>query len=250
MDQEIGRILDQIRAMGQFENTFICFLSDNGASAEIMVRGEGHDPDAPMGSAATYLCLGPGFSSAANTPFRRHKTWVHEGGVSTPMIVSWPRGIAARNELRRTVGHVVDIAPTILDIAGIGPPTDAPVPMSGRSMRATFAADGQELHEQLWFSHDGHRALRQGDWKIVHAVPTPIVKSGKRDRDEDTAFATLNWSLYNLASDRAEQNDLSQQHPQRVQHMASAWKSLRDQFLKDASVKDASENDASETGVE
>lgn len=74
MDREIGRVLDQLQNMRVFENTFICFLSDNGASAEIMVRGDGHDPSAPPGSAATYLCLGPGFSSAANTPFRRHKT--------------------------------------------------------------------------------------------------------------------------------------------------------------------------------
>ena len=75
VDREIGRLLDQLRAMNAFDDTLVLFLSDNGASAEIMVRGEGHDPNAPMGSAKTYLCLGPGFSSSANTPFRRHKTW-------------------------------------------------------------------------------------------------------------------------------------------------------------------------------
>jgi arylsulfatase len=77
MDREIGRIIAQLEAMGALENTFVLFLSDNGASAEIMIRGEGHDPTAPPGSRQTFLCLGPGWSTAANTPFRRHKTWVH-----------------------------------------------------------------------------------------------------------------------------------------------------------------------------
>src|SRR4029077_748069 len=93
MDREIGRVIEQLRAMNAFENTMILFASDNGASAEIMVRGDGHDPQAAPGSAKTPLCLGPGFSSAANPPFRRHKTWVHEGGISTPLIAHWPRGI-------------------------------------------------------------------------------------------------------------------------------------------------------------
>ena len=79
LDQEVGRVLGQLRSMGVFENTLILFASDNGASAEIMVRDGGHDPKAPPGSASSYFCLGPGFSSASNTPFRRHKTWVHEG---------------------------------------------------------------------------------------------------------------------------------------------------------------------------
>jgi len=96
MDREIGRVVAQLKAMGEYENTLIFFASDNGASAEIMARNGGHDPKAPPGSAASYLCLGPGFSSAANTPFRRHKTWVHEGGISTPLIVHWPAGIQAR----------------------------------------------------------------------------------------------------------------------------------------------------------
>ncbi len=118
MDREIGRVLAQIRAMGVAENTLVLFLSDNGASAEMMVRGDGHDFDAVCGTGATFLSIGPGWSSMANTPFRRHKTWVHEGGISTPLIVNWPRGIAARGELRGAPGHVIDILPTILELAG------------------------------------------------------------------------------------------------------------------------------------
>ena len=118
MDREIGRFLSQLRAMGAFDKTLIFFASDNGASAEIMVRGDGHDPTAAPGSAATHLCLGPGFSSACNTPFRRHKTWVHEGGISTPLIVHWPEGTAARGELRHDPAHLIDIVPTIVEVAG------------------------------------------------------------------------------------------------------------------------------------
>jgi arylsulfatase A-like enzyme len=122
MDQEIGRVLAQLRAMGAFENTLILFASDNGASAEMMVRGDGHDPAAPMGSAKSFLCLGPGWSSSSNTPLRRHKTWVHEGGISTPLIAHWPAGIAARGELRHTPAHLIDIMPTVLELAGVRKP--------------------------------------------------------------------------------------------------------------------------------
>ena len=115
MDREIGRVLDQLRRMDAFEDTLILFLSDNGASCELIVRSDGHDPEAEPGSAGTFLCLGPGGSTVANTPFRRHKMWVHEGGIATPMIAHWPRGISSRNELRHNVGHVIDFVPTVLE---------------------------------------------------------------------------------------------------------------------------------------
>ena len=98
------------------------YASDNGASAEIMVRHGGHDPKAAPGSEASYLCLGPGFSSACNTPFRRHKTWVHEGGCASPLIVHWPAGIRDRGALRHTPAHMIDIVPTVLELAGAGKP--------------------------------------------------------------------------------------------------------------------------------
>src|SRR5437764_8513193 len=122
MDQEIGRVVAQIRAMNALDNTLIMFLSDNGASAEIMVRDDGHDPSLPAGSAGTHLCLGPGWSTVSNTPFRMHKTWVHEGGIATPLIVHWPAGIKARGQLRKNPGHVIDLVPTIVEVAGGKPP--------------------------------------------------------------------------------------------------------------------------------
>lgn len=151
MDLEIGRVFDQIKKMGQWDNTLILFLSDNGASAEIMVRDDGHDRGAIPGSAETYLCLGPGWSTACNTPFRRHKTWTHEGGTSTPLLMSWPQGIDAVGEIRRSPGHVIDIVPTLLELTGAAREHDAP-PSPGKSLVPTFTSDGDVIgHESIWW---------------------------------------------------------------------------------------------------
>ncbi len=208
MDREIGRVIEQLRAMDAYENTLILFASDNGASAEIMVRHGGHDPQAPPGSAATYLCLGPGFSNAANTPFRRHKTWVHEGGISTPLIVHWPAGISARAELRHTPAHVIDIVPTILDAVGVEKPDawegETIPPAPGKSLLPAFASDKVIERECLWWLHEGHRAIRVGDWKLVAAKGDP-------------------WELYDLRTDRAESRDLAQQLPEKREQLEATW---------------------------
>jgi arylsulfatase A-like enzyme len=216
MDREIGRVVEQLKAMGQLENTLILFASDNGASAEVMVRGDGHDRGAPPGSAATFLCLGPGWSSSSNTPFRRHKTWVHEGGISTPLIAHWPQGIAARGELRHTPAHLIDIVPTVLELAGGKPPTawngtPAP-PRPGKSLVPLFAKDGTVDHDYLWWFHDGHRAIRVGDWKLITDGP-------------DDA-----WELYNLAGDRSETNDLAGKYPEKVSQLKRAWHEHLEEF--------------------
>ena len=212
MDRQIGLLLAQLSAAGVMENTLILFASDNGASAEMMIRGEGHDPDAPPGSRKTHLCLGPGWSTVANTPFRRHKTWTHEGGIATPWIVHWPAGITAAGELRRAMVHLVDVVPTVLELAGIEPPEEfggRPVPpMHGRSFAATFAGGNSDattaVHESLWWCHEGHRAVRQGDWKIVAAKGEP-------------------WELYDLAADRCETTNLADEQPERVEALAATW---------------------------
>jgi arylsulfatase len=215
MDHEIGRVLDQIKAMGAFENTIIFFASDNGASAEIMVRDLGHDPAAPPGSAMTHLCLGPGFSNACNTPFRRHKTWVHEGGISTPLVVQWPKGIAARGELRTNPAHFVDILPTVLELAGVKKPETwqgEPIPAApGKSLVPVFAKDGTVTHDSLWWLHEGNRAIRIGDWKLVAANGDP-------------------WELYDLKTDRAEQHNLAAQQPDKVKELSEAWEKQTKEF--------------------
>ena len=216
MDQEIGRIIAQLKAMGAYENTLILFASDNGASAEIMVRDGGHDPQAAMGSAATYLSIGPGFSSAANTPHRRHKTWVHEGGISTPLIAHWPAGISAHGELRHTPGHVVDIVPTILELAGTQKPSDwkgQPIPAApGKSLVPALKADVTVERASLWWLHEENKAIRVGDFKLVAA---------KGDA----------WALYDLKTDRAEQFDLSAKMPEKVKELADLWQKQTDEYV-------------------
>jgi arylsulfatase len=212
MDLEIGRVLDQIEAMGRLEDTIVLFLSDNGASAEIMVRDDGHDPAQPAGSAGTYLCLGPGWSTVANTPFRRHKSWTHEGGISTPLIVSWPAGIADRGGIRRTPGHVIDIVPTLLELAGVKPSPDAP-PAPGKSLVPVFAGDPGSLHDSLWWYHEGHKAVRMGDWKAVAPKEGP-------------------WELYDLASDRGESTDLAVPRAETLRELVAEWDRLAADFTK------------------
>jgi arylsulfatase len=215
MDREIGRILAQLKAMGAYENTLILFASDNGASAEIMVRNGGHDPAAAPGSAASYLCLGPGFSSACNTPHRRHKTWVHEGGISTPLIAHWPAGIKAKNELRHTPAHVIDIVPTILELANVQKPKDwngQPIPPApGKSLVPVLTADAEIRRESLWWMHDGHRAVRVGNWKLV-------------------ANKAESWELYDLSTDRAEQQNLAAKMPDKVKQLEAQWQTQADDF--------------------
>lgn len=224
LDREVGRVLQQLKAMNAFENTLILFLSDNGASAEIMVRGGGHDKAAPMGAAESYLCLGPGGSTVSNTPFRRHKIWVHEGGISTPFIAHWPKGIAAKGELRRTPAHVIDVAPTLIELAGGTVkvmPEGAP-PFPGRNLTPSFAKDAALDREHLFFNHSGNRALREGDWKIVSAA------------DNGSA-----WELYDLSKDRAESHNLASKEPERVKQMAARWEKLQAEFEALAGPKPA-----------
>jgi arylsulfatase A-like enzyme len=201
--------------MGAFENTLIFFASDNGASAEIMVRDGGHDPKAPPGSAPSYLCLGPGFSNACNTPFRRHKTWVHEGGISTPLVVHWPKGISARGKLRATPVHFIDIMPTVLELAGVAKPEQwngEAIPMApGRSLVPAFNSDTTVAHDSLWWLHEGNRAIRVGDWKLVAAKGHP-------------------WELYDLKADRAEQHNLASQHPGKVKELSAWWEKQTSEF--------------------
>jgi arylsulfatase len=217
MDLEIGRVVAQLKAMGALENTLILFCSDNGASAEIMVRDGGHDPNAAPGSAASYLCLGPGFSSACNTPHRRHKSWVHEGGISTPLIVHWPQGIADKGAIRSTPSHLIDVVPTVLDLAKIEKPqkwNDVEIPSApGKSLTKAFARELTIERESLWWLHEGHRAIRVGDWKLVAAKGDP-------------------WELYNMKVDRAEQNNLASAMPEKVAELEKAWQTQTDSFTQ------------------
>lgn len=222
IDQELGRVIAQLKSMGELDETIIFFLSDNGASAEIMVRTDGHDPKAAPGSAASYLCLGPGWSTTANTPFRRHKTWVHEGGIATPLVVHWPAGIKSKGEFRGTVGHVIDIVPTILECVGVQRTktlNGEPVPTApGRSLAPAFQADRKSNDRTLWWLHEGNRALREGDWKLVAA---------KGDE----------WELYDLANDRTETKNLAAAKPDIVSRLSAKWERMQGE-IRSLATKD------------
>ena len=220
MDAEIGRLVKQLKEMGAYENTLILFVSDNGASAEQIIRGDKHDKAAPLGSAKSYLCLGPGWATAANTPFRLHKHWNHEGGISSPFVAHWPKGISAKGEIRHDTTHFVDIIPTALAAAGGQPPETHKgfnVPAKpGVSLLPVFAKDGTLGERTLWWSHEGNRAIRKGDWKLTMRI-------GNKQT----------WELYNLAEDRSETKDLAAKHPEKVQQLAKEWESVAQSFRDD-----------------
>ena len=218
MDREIGRVLEQLRALNALDNTLIFFASDNGASAEQIIRGDLHDPAAPLGSAKSYLGLGPGWSTASNTPFRKHKHWTHEGGISTPLIAHWPAGINAHGEWRHSPGHLIDIVPTLLELAGLAPPisiNDEPRPaFPGRSLLASFAKAEASEPAPLYFRHQDNRALRRGDWKIV--------ASGK----------SAPWELYDLSRDRSESVNLADQLPDLLAELVAIWTARDAEYAK------------------
>ena len=214
MDAEIGKLLKQVEVMQALDDTVVIFLSDNGASSEQLIRGDGHDASAPLGSARTHLGLGPGWSSCANTPFRLHKSWVHEGGIASPLIVHWPKGIRDRGKLRHEPSHFVDVLPTLVDLAGGKPASPAGPPLAGRSIAPAFVKDGTVQREYLYFNHNHNRAVRVGDWKLIatgDAAP---------------------WELYDLSKDRCEQKDAAAVHPDRVRQLAALWKERDDEFTR------------------
>lgn len=243
MDQGIGRIIESLKDTGQFENTLVCFFQDNGGCAENYGRGGIGKPRAdkpslpvlpadylqpdmtpkqtrdgyPMrtgkgamaGPADTAIGYGRGWATVSNTPFREYKHWTHEGGISTPLIAHWPDKIARHGELDHTPGHLVDLMATAVDVSGADYPQtfhdgQTIKPMEGKSLAPTFAGKKIE-REAIYWEHEGNRAIRVGDYKLV-------AKGAKG-----------NWELYNIASDRSEQHDLSAEQPEMAKKLADMW---------------------------
>ena len=211
MDQNIGRLFAALTSMGIMDNTLVMFLSDNGASNEwtafgmdyLPVRGGGA-PTGKIGSPHSSASYGRGWSNVGNTPFRLHKHWTHEGGISAPLIARWP-GVIKPGSLTGEVGHVMDLMATCVDVAGASYPKEyngeAVTPCEGLSLRPVFAGAGRPGHEALYWEHEGNRAVRRGEWKIVSDYPG-------------------SWHLFNLAEDRTENHNLAQRDPERVAEMA------------------------------
>ena len=244
MDQGIGRILAELKAQGQFEDTLILYLQDNGGCAEGIGRGTnftaraGNPSLPPMdrearqhdstpkqtragwpvrqglgvmpGGADTYIAYGRGWAQVSNTPFREYKHWTHEGGISTPLIAHWPTGVAAsrRGALEAQPGQLVDIMATCLDVAGASYPSEHRgekiKPLEGTSLRPVFAGKAIERTRPLVWEHEGNRAIRDGKWKLV-------AKEGKP------------WELYDLEADRGELHNLAAAQPDRVKKMSASW---------------------------
>ena len=206
LDQNVGRLLQALRETGQLDNTAVFFLSDNGGCSE---EPGGRDPKKRNpGPIDDYVAVGPAWDWAQNAPFRRYKSWVHEGGICTPMIAWWPKTIKA-NTINRDPAHIIDFLPTFLELAGAEYPKEYNgnqiMPVEGKSMVPLLQGRKREGHDQLAWFWSGNRALRAGDWKVVW-------DNGPKK-----------WELYNLAADRCETTDLAQAQPERTKTMADAW---------------------------
>lgn len=206
LDQNIGHIIDKVQATGQAENTLIMFVADNGACAEENIHGEAYG--VPPGPADSFTSYHRPWANLSNTPFRLYKHWVHEGGISTPFIASWPAVIKQTNTLHRQRAHLIDLLPTVIDIAGTPYPETFNGrrihPVEGKSLLPTFQGRQRELHDAIYWEHEGNKAVKVGDWKLVSRYPD-------------------GWGLYNLAEDRTELLDRSADDPQRVRELQGLW---------------------------
>jgi arylsulfatase len=252
MDQGIGRIIAALEEKGELDNTVIFYMQDNGGCAEpvltntpakpltdeqkvlkpfpynqiLTVRKSEYTRDGRFvrsgrgvmaGDADTWLAYGEDWANVSNTPFRLYKSFVHEGGIITPMIVHWPAGIKNKGTLNREAGHLIDIMPTCLEIAGAAYPDEfngtKTLPPEGLSLVPAF--ENRKLKRKyLFWEHEGNRAIRMGKWKLVSRVKTPM---------EFTAEDENGWELYNLDKDPSETTNLAGKRPRKVKKMAAKW---------------------------
>jgi len=207
MDWNIGRVLQKLTEMGKEENTLVIFLSDNGACAEI----NNQTPDIPPGPMDSYRTYDLEWANAGDTPLRKFKRYTYEGGVCAPFIVKWPRHIEP-GSINRAPGHIIDIMPTLCDLAGIDYPDTfngrSLIPTEGRSLVGLFQGKERQPHPRLFWEHIGNKAVRAGDWKLVGTGDPLVLK---------------NWHLFDLSKDRTEVLDLAPTQAHRVKKMATAW---------------------------
>jgi arylsulfatase len=230
LDQSLGRLVAELKRLGQYENTLIAFVSDNGGCAEFLREdGEadkwpgfyayplpdgrpvvvGNHPGREPGPGTTFMSYDLPWANASNTPFRRFKSYVHEGGIATPAVFCWPAGLPA-GRITHGVGHFLDFMPTCLELAGAAYPAtfaDTPIlPAEGHSLLPLLRGEAVAERTLCW-EHFRCRAIRTGDWKLVH---------DRQDPDE-------RWELYHLPTDRTELNDRSAAEPDRVARMRQDW---------------------------
>ena len=248
MDQGIGRIVKSLEDTGQLDNTLILYLQDNGGCAEglgrktnlkkrpegivpmgkdelqtAMIPARSRDgrpvrtgPKAMPGPTDTYIAYGRNWANVSNTPFREYKSRNHEGGIATPLIAHWPKGIKAHGELRHEPGHLIDLMATCVDLSGADYPKKFAdqqiIAMEGRSLAGGFDGDRDE-ERVLMFEHFGKAAIRKGKWKLV--------RLGYKQ----------SWELYDIQKDRTELNDLSKEKPELAREMADLWEKEAERTL-------------------
>ncbi len=213
LDQNIGRVIEHLEKIGELDNTLLVFLSDNGGTKETGLFGikgkentvKNYEEWARAGGWTS--SYGQGWANLSNVPFRRYKRENHEGGTSAPFIAHWPNGIEAKGELRHQVAHLIDLMPTFVELAGAEYPEEFNghriQPMEGTSLVPTFHQPTEKPRTLFW-EHEGNRAIRDGKWKLVGSRNEP-------------------WELYDMAVDRTELNDLSQQHPEKFEALEAKW---------------------------
>jgi arylsulfatase len=218
MDCSIARLVADLRAAGQLDDTVILFLSDNGACAEwdpfgfdgtsgprnVLHRGEDL---AKVGGPGSYISYGSGWANASNAPWRLYKHYIHEGGISTPFIAHWPKGLKRQGELDPRPCYLTDVLPTFLELAGATYPHQREghevFPPEGVSLLPSFRGEPAKPR-LLFFEHEGNRAVRDGAYKLVALHGKP-------------------WELYHIETDRGELDDLAARQPERVERLARAW---------------------------
>jgi arylsulfatase A-like enzyme len=209
IDLAMGALVDGLERRGVLDNTAIIFLSDNGGNAEGgpegVTRGDG-----PIGGPQSYVLLGMDWATLANTPFRRHKHFTHEGGISTPLIVHWPAGIPAgqRGALEKSPVHLIDVMATAVDLGGTSYPRafggNSIEPMQGVSLRPALLGKPLTRTDPIFWEHEGNKAVRDGKWKLVLRHRQP-------------------WQLFDMEADRTEQHDLAQQQPELAAQLEAGW---------------------------
>jgi arylsulfatase len=240
MDAGIGRIVEALERRGNFDNTLILYMTDNGGchveygktrkgpylpakTRDGRKLRPGNIPGLMPGPEITYQSYGYGWANVSNTPYRMFKQFDHEGGIRTPLIAHWPRGISKRGGLTAEVAHLVDILPTLVEITGARLPASSGgsnrIAINGRSLAGVFRGKKRQGHDSIYFSHNKGRAIREGRWKLV------------QDRKKKQ------WELYDLDKDPTELRDLSQEESEIAARLKARWTTwFRQQASHDSPV--------------
>lgn len=209
VDQNVGKIVTALKEMGAYENTLILFLHDNGGQSGPALMGSNNGKGA-AGTAESEVYYGTCWANVSDTPFRKYKNLIHEGGIATPLIAHWPKGIAAsmNGQIATEPTHLIDLMRTFVDISGATYPKTFEgheiIPMEGESLLPLLQGKPFERERPIFFDHQRNRGVRQGQWKLVALKGKP-------------------WELYDMQADRTELNNLAAQMPEKVKAMAALY---------------------------